>query len=86
MLCDQVSDTIISRSLPTTLHSPLMFFYYGIDQLSIARVEINWGTATRATTPDSSSVRHPTLGGPACDRCVSCRALGRVFDVRSTLW
>jgi len=26
MLCDQASDEIILKSLPTTLHSPLMFF------------------------------------------------------------
>jgi hypothetical protein len=27
MLCDQASDRIISKSLPTTSHSPLVIFY-----------------------------------------------------------
>ena len=47
MLCDQASDTINSRSLPTAVHQPLatfhLFFYNRIDQLSIPRAEINPG-------------------------------------------
>ena len=41
MLCDQASDEIISKSLPTTSHVPPVFFYNRIDRLSIPRVEIN---------------------------------------------
>ena len=41
MLCDQASDEIISRSLPTTSHVPPVFFLNRIDRLSIPRVEIN---------------------------------------------
>jgi hypothetical protein len=41
MLCDQASDEIILKSLPTALHVPPVSFYYTIDQLSIPRVKIN---------------------------------------------
>jgi len=41
MLCDQASDTINSKSLPTASHSPLVFFYIILRGLSTARVEIN---------------------------------------------
>jgi len=42
MLCDQASDKIFFI-YQTTSHVPLVFFYYGIDQLSTARCEINPG-------------------------------------------
>ena len=41
MLCDQASDGIILKSLPTTLHSPLVIFYNRIDRLSIPTSKIN---------------------------------------------
>jgi hypothetical protein len=42
MLCDQASDKIFFI-YQTTLHVPPVFFYNRIDQLSIARVQINPG-------------------------------------------
>ncbi len=43
MLCDQASDTINSKSLPTASHWPPVSFYNRIDQLSTARGKINPG-------------------------------------------
>jgi hypothetical protein len=60
MLCDQASDKIFFIYQPAS-HVPPVSFYNTIDQLSIARVEISWGTATLPTTPDSSGADHPAL-------------------------
>jgi hypothetical protein len=79
MLCDQASDEINSLSLPTASHWPPVVFYNTIDQLSIPRVEINWGTATlplllialgSATLPSRASL------------CIDVRRL----RTRSTPW
>ncbi len=80
MLCDQASDKIFFI-YQTASHRPPVFFYYRIDQLSTARVEINpspllliaLGCATLPCTHNSN----PNTRG---------RVFSRVFDARSTRW
>ena len=82
MLCDQASDTINSKRLPTASHSPLLFFLCRIDLLSTARGKIN-------PVDHSQWLRgsHPTLhyppGGPVY-RSTQGRVFTRVFDAGPT--
>ena len=76
MLCDQASDEIISRSLPTTLHEPPVLLTYNPEV-----VNSQGGDQPCAPLP-MALVYPPYPTGPVTG--THSRVLGRVFDGRST--